>query len=165
MDTPLFYQLPIAVLFLGTIVASLAAIEGGRRLGLRLNRQDSESSGSIGSAVGATLGLLAFILAFTLSLASSRYDARKQLVIDGANAIGTAYLRTDFLPEDQREEAQRLLREWVGLRVAPDSFGGGQGSRDSRPRQGDPVGGLGLGRCREQSSPLSDDGAVRRILQ
>ena len=75
MDTPLFYQLPIAVLFLGTIVASLAAIEGGRRLGLRLNRQDSESSGSIGSAVGATLGLLAFILAFTLSLASSRYDA------------------------------------------------------------------------------------------
>ena len=123
METPLFYQLPIAVLFLGTIVASLAAIEGGRRLGLRLNRQDSESSGSIGSAVGATLGLLAFILAFTLSLASSRYDARKQLVIDGANAIGTAYLRTDFLPNDQREEAQRLLREWVGLRVAPDSFG------------------------------------------
>ena len=125
MDAPLFYRLPIFVLFLGTIILSLACIEGGRRLGGVLNRKDRESSGSIGSAVGATLGLLAFILAFTFSVASTRYDARKQLVTDGANAIGTCYLRADFLPDEQRIEAQRLLREWVALRIDRDSFGSG----------------------------------------
>ena len=126
METPIFYELPIYVLFLGTIALSLAAIEAGRRLGLRLNRDDKESSGSIGSTLGATLGLLAFILAFTFGVASSRYDARKQLVIDGANAIGTCYLRTEFLPDDQREEARRLLREWLALRVTLDNFKGDQ---------------------------------------
>ena len=72
------------------------------------------------------LGLLAFILAFTFGVASSRYDARKQLVIDGSNAIGTCYLRTEFLPDEQREEARRLLREWLAVRVEPDSFKGDQ---------------------------------------
>ena len=123
METPIFYAIPVYVLFLGTIALSLAAIEAGRRLGLRLNRDDRESSGSIGSTVGATLGLLAFVLAFTFGVASSRYDARKQLVIDGANAIGTCYLRAEFLPDEQRDEARRLLRDWVALRVEPDSFG------------------------------------------
>lgn len=126
MDTTLFYDIPMLVLFLGTIALSLACVEAGRRLGLRLNRNDKESSGSIGSTVGATLGLLAFILAFTFGVASSRYDARKQLVIDGANAIGTCYLRTEFLPDDHQEEARRLLREWLALRVEPDNFKGDQ---------------------------------------
>ena len=124
MDTTFFYEVPIYVLFLGTIALSLACIEAGRRVGIRLNRNNKESSGSIGSTLGATLGLLAFILAFTFGVASSRYDARKQLVIDGANAIGTCYLRTEFLPDDQQEEARRLLREWLALRVAPDNFYG-----------------------------------------
>ena len=126
METPTFYEIPIYVLFLGTIVLSLAGVEAGRRLGLRLHRSDKETSGSIGSTVGATLGLLAFILAFTFGVASSRYDARKQLVIDGANAIGTCYLRTEFLPDEQRDEARRLLREWLALRVQPDNFKGEQ---------------------------------------
>ena len=126
MDTTFFYEVPIYVLFLGTIALSLACIEAGRRLGIRLNRNNKESSGSIGSTLGATLGLLAFILAFTFGVASSRYDARKQLVIDGANAIGTCYLRTEFLPDDQQEEARRLLREWLALRVEPDNFKGDQ---------------------------------------
>ncbi len=71
METSIFYEIPILVLFLGTIALSLTCIEAGRRLGLRLNRNDKESSGSIGSTVGATLGLLAFILAFTFGVASS----------------------------------------------------------------------------------------------
>lgn len=126
MEKLIFYEIPISVLFLGTIALSVASIEVGRRVGLRLNKENKGSSGSVGSTVGSTLGLLAFILAFTFGVASSRYDARKQLVIDGANAIGTCYLRTEFLPDDQGEEARRLLREWLALRVEPDNFKGDQ---------------------------------------
>jgi hypothetical protein len=63
------------------------------------------------------LGLLAFLLAFTFGLAASRYDTRKQLVLDEANAIGTAYLRADMLPEPQRSEIRNLLREYASARV------------------------------------------------
>jgi hypothetical protein len=61
--------------------------------------------------------LLAFLLAFTFNMAASRYEARKQNVLNEANAIGTTYLRTDFLPEQSRDEARSLLREYTALRA------------------------------------------------
>jgi len=68
--------------------------------------------------VAATLGLLAFMLAFTFGMAGARFDARKQLVLDEANAIGTAYLRAQLLPPPHSTEIQALLREYVDIRVA-----------------------------------------------
>ena len=62
--------------------------------------------------VGATLGLLAF----TFGMAASRFDTRKQLVLDEANAIGTTYLRTAMLPEKQ-DEIRALLRSYVDSRL------------------------------------------------
>jgi hypothetical protein len=67
--------------------------------------------------VGATLGLLAFLLAFTFGMAATRYDTRRGAVLQESNAIGTTYLRADFLPEPQRTETQSLLREYAALRV------------------------------------------------
>ena len=66
--------------------------------------------------VGVTLGLLAFILAFTFGLASSRFDNRRQLLLDEANALGTTYLRAGMLPE-WGEEVRRLLRDYIGHRL------------------------------------------------
>ena len=124
METHFLYAIPIPLLFGATLLVGLAAIEGGRRLGVYRRISGGESPGSVGSAVGATLGLLAFILAFTFGIAASRYDARKQLVVDEANAIGTCFLRTDFLPEAQRAEARSLLSEYVALRADAESFTG-----------------------------------------
>jgi hypothetical protein len=66
--------------------------------------------------VGTTLGLLAFMLAFTFGMAASRFDTRKQLVLDEANAIGTTYLRTAMLPEE-RDDIRALLRSYVDARL------------------------------------------------
>jgi hypothetical protein len=66
--------------------------------------------------VAATLGLLAFILAFTFGLAATRYDTRRQVLLDEANAIGTTYLRAGMLPE-RREEIRTLLRDYVDTRL------------------------------------------------
>jgi hypothetical protein len=67
--------------------------------------------------VASILGLLAFMLAFTFGLAASRFDARRQIVIEEANAIGTTYLRARLLPEPEQSEIARLLREYVDVRV------------------------------------------------
>ena len=70
----------------------------------------------MGAMVGATLGLLAFMLAFTFGSAAERYDSRRQLLLDEANAIGTTYLRAGMLPE-RREEVRKLLRDYVDTRL------------------------------------------------
>ena len=115
--TTLLDVLPLWGLFLTVVVLVLAAIEGGYRMGSYRHRQSGdEKEAPVGAMVGATLGLLAFMLAFTFGMAASRFDTRKQLVLDEANAIGTTYLRTAMLPE-RRDEIRALLRSYVDVRL------------------------------------------------
>ena len=65
--------------------------------------------------VVSILGLLAFMLAF--SLAATRFDARRQTVLEEANALGTTYLRARLLPDPQRSEISKLLRDSVDGRI------------------------------------------------
>jgi hypothetical protein len=67
--------------------------------------------------VAAELGLLAFLLAFTFGIGASRFEARRQIMLDEANAIGTTYLRAAMLSTPEREDAQRLLKEYVDVRI------------------------------------------------
>jgi hypothetical protein len=80
----------------------------------------------LGAVEGAAFGLMGLLLAFTFSGAASRFNERRQLIIDGANAIGTAYLRLDLLPPEPRHELQERFRRYVDARLAiyrgvPDS--------------------------------------------
>ncbi len=63
------------------------------------------------------LGLLALLLGFTFSMSISRFDARKDLVLEEANAIGTAHLRAKFLPEQASGDVAALLRDYVAARI------------------------------------------------
>src|SRR6478672_13471954 len=56
---------------------------------------DDRSQGQEEYLLGGSLALLALLLAFTFGLVLNRYEARRQLVTNEANAIGTAYLRAD----------------------------------------------------------------------
>ena len=115
--TTVLDTLPLWGLFLAIVALVLAAIEGGHRLGsYRHGLPGREKDAPVGAMVGAMLGLLAFMLAFTFGMAASRFDTRKQLVLEEANAIGTTYLRTAMLP-DKREEIRALLRSYVDNRL------------------------------------------------
>jgi hypothetical protein len=110
--------LPLWALYIITIAIVLISAEAGWRLGNhRRQLPQHEKDAPVGAVVGATIGLLAFLLAFTFGMAASRYDTRKQLVLQEANAIGTTYLRADFLQEPQRSNIRNLLREYAALRV------------------------------------------------
>lgn len=114
-----FDTTPIWILFVGMILVVMAFIEAGYRLGCVSHRRSSEEKESPVSAIAGTiLGLVAFMLAFTFSIVANRYDARKALVRDEANDIGTTYLRTDFLPEPDRSESRQLLRSYIDGRLA-----------------------------------------------
>jgi hypothetical protein len=110
--------LPLWVLFVATVVIVLLSVEGGYRLGTyRRQRTEPEKEAPVGAMVGAILGLLAFMLAFTFGLAASRFDARRIVVLDEANAIRTAYLRAGLVSEPHRSKIRDLLREYVDARL------------------------------------------------
>jgi hypothetical protein len=114
----LMHEIPLWILYIGTVIIVLLSVEVGYRLGDRRRRTGTaERDAPVGGMVGATLGLLAFLLAFTFGAAATRYDTRKQMVLQEANAIGTVYLRTDFLPEPQRAEARDALVRYAALRA------------------------------------------------
>ena len=100
-------------------VLLLVSAELGFRWGRRLfiDRDEARKS-QIGAVQGAVLGLLGLLLGFTFSMAVQRYETRRALVVGEANAIGTALLRTDFLPAAQVREASGLLARYVEARLA-----------------------------------------------
>jgi len=112
------YTLPLWVIFCVILAVSLLAVELGFRFAQRLNRgEKGEGEGDAGGIVAALLGLLAFILAFSFSITTNRFDTRKQLVLDEANAISTTYLRTRLIPQPQGAAIKKLLEEYVDIRV------------------------------------------------
>ena len=85
----------------------------------RRKRSTPEAAEPATQAVeSAVLTLLGLLLAFTFSGAATRFDHRKELIIEEANDIGTAYLRLDLLPPDERSAVQGLLRRYLDGRIA-----------------------------------------------
>jgi len=116
-DGPLDF-LPLWALFALTLFFVLLAVEGGYRMGNRSRqRSDQEKEAPVGAMVGTTLGLLAFLLAFAFGMAADRFDARRGVLLDEANGIGTAYLRADLLGAARGAEVRKLLREYVDVRL------------------------------------------------
>jgi hypothetical protein len=114
MVAPLLELFPIWVTGLFTLLLCLASFE----IGFRLRRRSAaEEESALGTLVGAGLGLLAFFLAFTFGIAAARFDQRRQLVLQEANAIGTAYLRTELVPEPHSSELRKILREYTADRI------------------------------------------------
>ncbi len=112
------YNLELGFILLGSLVFFLIATEIGYRLGRRHQDQfNADAKSELSIVQGAMMGLLALLLGFTFSMAISRFETRKQLVLEEANAIGTTYLRAQLLPEPERREVSNLLRQYVAARL------------------------------------------------
>jgi len=100
------------------IALFLSSSEIGFRLGRWTQSKSNEPTRSqVNMLQAASLGLLALLLGFTFSMALTRFDIRKQLVLDEANAIGTTYLRAQLLPDPARKEVSDLLHHYVDVRL------------------------------------------------
>lgn len=108
---------PVA-LFGVLFTALLVVVQIGCRFALRIyaNGRDElhEEIVAVRDAIGVLLSLL---LAFTLAMVLARYDSRKQLIVDEANAIGTTRSRAQLLPEPSRSEIQALLQRCLDARM------------------------------------------------
>lgn len=111
-------QLLIAIL---VFAALTVAMHLGSATERRLRRdRDTPATGASdeGYIVSGAFGLMALLLGFTFSLAIDRFDNRRALTLEEANAIGTSYLRTQMLEEPSRSRLSALLQDYVVNRLA-----------------------------------------------
>jgi hypothetical protein len=104
----------LLTIFTAGLVVILGASEIGRLLGVRATGRGGDD---VSTLEGATLGLLALMIGFTFAMALSRFEARRDAVLNEANAIGTTALRARLLPAPQAAEALKSLREYVQIRL------------------------------------------------
>jgi hypothetical protein len=108
------YDLSLLTIFLIGLAVILAVSEVGHWFGTRLASRGGENVSTLESAV---MGVLALLIGFTFAMALSRFEARRDAVLNEANSIGTTALRARLLPEPHRTESLKLLREYVKLRL------------------------------------------------
>lgn len=116
-------QVPTWLLGLLLLACALVAGYVGHLLRLRGDRRLKEAGSGLatdnqeGYIVSGVLGLLALMLAFTLAMAVDRFDTRRLLVLQEANAIATTYLRTQLLDEPHRSRISKLLVDYTDNRI------------------------------------------------
>ena len=107
------------VLAVSLFVGVLAFLEMGRRIGRRrIAAEGAEGGAGFGSVEGAIFGLMGLLIAFTFSGAAARFDDRRHLVTQEANAIGTAWLRIDLVPAEAQVKLRDLFRRYLDARLA-----------------------------------------------
>ena len=114
MNILLDYPLLVFVLSFFTLWLSAAI---GASLFKRRRKLEEDAREDFGVILAATLTLLGLIIGFSFSMATNRYDQRKNYEEAEANAIGTEYVRADLLPAADAARVRALLGKYLDQRV------------------------------------------------
>jgi hypothetical protein len=115
----MLYNIPTLILVSLLLLAMMATVEIGIRVGIRFGQKTWSNAHEIHTALtGATLALMGLMLAFTFNMSAGRYDVRTNLVVSEAGAIESAQHALSFLAPAPRAEAEALLRYYTAKRVA-----------------------------------------------
>jgi hypothetical protein len=143
----------------GLLLAIFVLLEVGRRIGMYRRRVDPEGAGTgLGALEGAVFGLMGLLIAFTFSGAATRFDARRDLIGQEANMVGTAYLRLDLLPQTAQPALRQDFRDYVDLRVkifriARLNYGNAEQDYARSIDLQNKIWSEAVAACREQNSP------------
>jgi hypothetical protein len=134
---------PVALLVAALFISMVALLITGHRMGLRrLGLETEQERIGIVSIESAIFGLMGLMLAFTYSGAAQRFEDRRAISIQEANAIGTAYLRIDLLPEAARPALRDKVKRYAQGTLAaynalPNAAAYTQGLSRARALQGE----------------------------
>lgn len=108
-------QIMLSAFFAAILFAGLL---GCLRLGWMIGRRRSrlvgdDAQAGLGAIEGSVFGLMGLLIAFTFTGAANRFEDRRELITQHVNAIGTAWLRLDLLPGDDREKVRDGFRRYL----------------------------------------------------
>ena len=105
------------VVFLILVILLIGLSELAWRIGTARGQKKSDAEKDSGIVRSAVLALLGLLLGFSFAVAAARHEARRELLVEEANSIGTTALRAQLLPEPHAAKIVQLLREYVPLRI------------------------------------------------
>jgi hypothetical protein len=108
---------PLLIFVVSFLLLWLATWVGARVIRKQPLAIDQDLRIDFGVVEGASLTLLGLIIGFSFSMATGRYDLRKNYEEAEANAIGTEYVRADLLPAEEASRVKALLREYTAQRI------------------------------------------------
>ena len=118
MHSDFYFEFKLVVVAIVCVLLMLACSEAGFRVGNRARPSvDEVMRERITIFESAILGVLGLLMGFTMAMAVARFDVRRQLVMDEANAIDTTWLRSKMLPAPGNTEFAGILREYVDARL------------------------------------------------
>jgi len=106
----------VMVLFL--LAGMFLLVEVGFRTGTRHREREGHAPEGLGTLESGVLGLMGLLLAFSFSGAASRMEKRRDLIVEEANAIGTAYLRVDLVAPEAQPALRECFRNYLDSRIA-----------------------------------------------
>jgi hypothetical protein len=119
MNASFFFQMPTIILagiiFLLIILCNWL---GYRYKKWQVHKHPGQVQESMGSIEGSILGVMSLLLGFTFSVAVSKFEARRHLVVEEANEMGTAILRCDLYPDSIRNPLRADFKDYVEARIA-----------------------------------------------
>jgi len=117
MENSFIHKTDALILCLLLFLAMLLMVHLGRLAAKKWKQEESETKG-IGSLLNAIFGLSAFLLAFTFGMSASRYSNVRDLIIEEANDIGTALLRSDLYSDSVTDAFRDDFRKYIDARLS-----------------------------------------------
>jgi hypothetical protein len=103
-------------------LALAIAIELGQQTAVRAKiQEDPHRKEQMVAIRDGLFVLVSLLLGFTLALAVPRFNERRSLLVEEADAIKTAYLRASLLPLPYSNHAEEQLRHYVDARLDWDA--------------------------------------------
>ena len=125
MSSPFLDAIPFWLWALLLIALLIGTTEVGYRIGLRRAGPRGDAGSADGNVVlGSMLALVGLVIAFTYSFTVSRYEARKSVVVDEANALGSIFRVADLAPEPARSDLMGALLDYARTRVVTSDNAG-----------------------------------------
>jgi hypothetical protein len=84
----------------------------------RIIKRHPDKNISLGTAEGALMGLMALLLAFTFGMTSTKFETRRQTIIDEANLLNTGLLRCKLFPDSIKKTLLPGFKNYVESRIA-----------------------------------------------
>ena len=105
------------IVFLILVILLVGLSELAWRMGFKSSMKKSDADKDTGTVRSAVLALLGLLLGFSFAIAATRHEARRELLVEEANSIGTTARRAELLPQSHASNIVQLLREYVPLRI------------------------------------------------
>ncbi|MEO8147355.1 MAG: hypothetical protein ABI723_06950 [Bacteroidia bacterium] len=115
MNTSLLVETNAWLISVVLFLFMMLAVWLGFKAGIRKRKQDSDKEHI--ADTNTLTGLLFFLLAFTFGMSGSRFETRRSVVVEESNDIGTAILRADLYPAEERKLFREDFKEYVDARI------------------------------------------------